>query len=99
MDSDAHDYDITVPDDEIRRRLVANAKPWWDPVVLRYLHHEMNMSLPQIGDVFGITRQSVHEAAEEIGVDTERKHGSSKVVDGDQTLLGDFERSGLEDFL
>jgi hypothetical protein len=68
-------------------------------VVLRYLHHEMNMSLPQIGDVFGITRQSVHEAAEEIGVDTERKHGSSKAVDGDQTLLGDFERSGLGDFL
>lgn len=94
-----HRYDVRVCDDRVRELLAAKRKPWWDSEVLHHLHHELNMSLGEIGRVFGITRQSVHEAAQEIGVDTERKHGASKAVDSEQKLLSDYERTGLADFV
>jgi len=99
MGSASHRYNISVPDAEIRRRLADRDKPWWDPVVLRYLHHELNMSLVEIGNVFGNSRQSIHEAAKEVGVETERKHGGSYNIDDNQKRLSDYERTGLSDYL
>jgi predicted DNA-binding protein YlxM (UPF0122 family) len=94
-----HGYDVRVTDGRVRRLLARKRKPWWDERVLRHLHHELNMSLAEIGDIFGITRQSVHEAAQEIGVETERKTGPSKAVEKEQTRLSDYEREGLAAFV
>jgi len=98
--SSPHGYDVRVTDSHVRRLLAEKTKPWWHPRVLEHLHHELNMSLAEIGDVFGVTRQSIHEAAQEIGVETERKFGPSKAVDGEQRLLSDYDKTvGLGDFL
>ena len=94
-----HGYSVDVEDEDVARLLALKRKPWWNVKVLRHLHHDLNMSLAEIGDIFGITRQSVHEAAQKIGVQTERKRGGSTQVDEDQTRLSDYERRGLEDFI
>lgn len=94
-----HGYSVDVEDEDVARLLVLKEKPWWHAKVLNHLHHDLNMSLAEIGDVFGLTRQSVHEAAQKIGVRTERKKGGSTQVDEDQTRLTDYERTGLEQFI
>lgn len=88
-----------IPDPDVAHLVEALNKPWWNPTVLTYLHHDMNMGLPEIAKAFGITRQAVHQAAKEIGVRTERKPGPSKLPDQGQTLLSDYEEKGLTDFL
>jgi biotin operon repressor len=99
MNNDAHSYDIPVEDEDVARLLAARRKPWWCQKVLRHLHHGLDMSLAEIGNAFGITRQSVHEAAQQIGVQTERKRGRSKAIDQNQTRLSEYEQTGLDDFV
>ncbi|MDL0140342.1 hypothetical protein PNP85_12595 [Halobacterium salinarum] len=96
-----HRYDIEVADDEIADLLSSKRKPWWDDKVLNHLHNELNMSLSAIGDMFGISRQAVYEAATKLGVETERKSGnsSSKTVAENQTVLSDYQDTGLEQFI
>ena len=98
-----HDYDIEIADAEIGKLLSSKRKPWWDDKVLNHLHNELDMSLSAIGDVFGISRQAVYEAAKKLGVETEQKSGnsssSSETVAENQTVLSDYEDTGLTDFI
>jgi hypothetical protein len=94
-----HGYSVAVEDTDVARLLACKDRPWWNATVLRHLHHDLNMSLAEIGNIFGISRQSVHEAAQKVGVQTERKRGTSAQVEEDQTRLSDYERTGLGNFL
>jgi len=96
-----HDYDIEIADAEIAELLSSKRKPWWDDKVLNHLHNELDMSLSAIGDVFGISRQAVYEAATKLGVETGRKSGnsSSETVAENQTVLSDYGDAGLSDFI
>ncbi|MDL0126155.1 hypothetical protein PNQ92_12140 [Halobacterium salinarum] len=69
-------YDVEIADAEIAELLSSKRKPWWNRKVLNHLHNELNMPLSEIGDVFGISRQAVYEAAKKLGVETEQKGGN-----------------------
>ena len=98
-----HGYDVEIADAEIAELLSSERKPWWNREVLNHLHNELNMPLSAIGDVFGISRQAVYEAAKKLGVETEQKSGNSgsgsETVAENQTVLSDYEDTGLSDFI
>lgn len=97
-----HHWNIRIAHDEILRRLVELEKPWWDPAVLHFLHHEKKMSQAEIGRAFRITQQSVQEAMDRKDVEVRVGREKSTAVGRNQKLLADFEeeeQSGLESFI
>lgn len=94
-----HEYDIRVADEDIRRRLVEQRKPWYDTAVLRYLHHEKKMSQAEIGRVFGVTQQSIQQTMAELKIEVRVGREQSSVVGRNQHLLTDFEDDEDQDGL
>lgn len=94
-----HAYDVRIPDDEIRRRLVELENPHHDERVLRYLHFELEMSSRQIGELFGVRRQTIQKIVRQYGWEFHGKRGGSAAVGKDQHTLGDFTSTSAAELL
>lgn len=99
MNDTPHGYDIRVPDDEIRRLMVELERPHRDGRVLHYLHFELRLSSSEIGDVFGVARQTIQKVVRGFDWEFHGQRGRSHAVGAEQLILSDFENRGFEDYL
>ena len=99
MSDTPHEYDIRVPNAEIRRLLADLERPHRDERVLYYLHFELGLSSSELGDLFGVTRQTIQKIVRNFEWEFQRQRGRSNAVRADQLILSDFEERGLSDYL
>lgn len=99
MSDTPHEYDIRVPNAEIRRLLADLERPHRDERVLYYLHFELGLSSRELGDLFGVTRQAIQKIVRDFEWNFHGQRGGSHAVGADQLILTDFEERGLSDYL
>lgn len=99
MTDTLHGYDIRVPDDEIRRLMVELDRPHRDERVLKYLHFELGLSSSELGDLFGVARQTIQKVVRGFDWEFHGQRGGYHAVSGDQLILTDFEERVLSDYV
>lgn len=92
-------YPIRIPDDEIRQKMSEQNKPYYDEDVLIYLHFELLLSSAEIGDLFGVARQTIQKVVRDMDFEFHRKRVDSKAIPKNQAILSDYEPIGLGDFV